>query len=264
MKKYFIPFLALLFALTSCTTVLQVEKRHYRKGFYVSHNSSTISNHAIVPEKKQQQDYLEKKIIDDTLISQKDARYSENKTEQKKTVTTVERKLQSQFNKAVKVARQKFLSNEKPKPKEKVPADRNTRISKIMGVVAIIMISIGLIVIEAAAFGLVPILIGIFCASIGLKFGRNAMSYGMKRQKGSLETDDDLKRKWKKARRAYLLNMAAIFILAFYILIRVAIVIVFVTLEGGSAIIGFALLLLGICLLLFLFFKIGLFRDLKE
>jgi Ca2+/Na+ antiporter len=101
----------------------------------------------------------------------------------------------------------------------------------------------------------VPLIIGLMFAFLGLRFGRDAIYKSTKKHAKEM-TEDEIHERKKKVKRSYLLNLFAILLFFLYLLLRFGIVAAF-------NIYGLAVLLVAIALVLYLLFRMGVFRDLK-
>ena len=247
--------LLFILTLTSCNTFLQVEKRHYRNGFYIQHTNSHTRTFSA--------DAISEKSVANFSIVKSDSASMVKPTSLFRKIEVVRKKSVNQFRKKINQVetKSKSLILEKEIKKAKEPGEpdeykHDIGVSMLFGIIAVLAVIIGLIVIEFSFFGLVPILIGICLAVIGRDFARKALQFGIKKRKGHEATDADLIAKRKKAKGTYILNLIAILIVLLYLLIRFGIV------AAGSAI-GITLLICGLCLILFFMFRLGVFRDLK-
>lgn len=256
MKRLYLLLLVLLVSISSCTSYFQVEKRHYRKGFYVQqhHSSERIhSANSVAPES------AVSTAVKEEVITEKENVQS---PPQKLAAVPVKKQIKKRIysfhkNTAVKFSRTDTIP-EKPQAKpEKDPYERPIKISRVMGINAIVLVCVGFVMIETFVFGLVLLLIGFGCAWLGLKFGRMALNSGSKKRKrGGGGSEESIARR-KRAKKAYWLNLTALLILIMYPLIRVG----FYAISSAT---GVAIMLLLIALMLFILFKLGVFRDLKD
>lgn len=252
MKLLQLLFVVCISAFCSCSS-WHIEKRHYRNGFYFNRgdaasirqtDSGNKADTLQVTPAEQDRNGFSEAICDTTKPALK-AGTSINDTP----ANNVEENCREENS-----VEDSVFSD--VKPPEDDPVERQIKITKILGWLALILVIIGLAGLEVTAFTLPLLLIGIGCAIFGLKMGSLAL-----RSTKSKTRDKDGNRvpdpKHIRAKRAYWLSLAAILLAAAYVAVRVIA-------AGGVSSIVIACVLLGICLLAFLLFKMGVFSDLSD
>lgn len=245
------PLCALiLFLLCSCNS-FHLEKRHYRNGFYFANSRSEIRNstqedHAYNGLGSGQND-----VSDSALTSAVNADSAKLESIEAESVLPSRNIEQSALEIEPDSSQNSITS-----PVEEDPVERQIRTTQVLGTVALTLVILGLLGIELSVYFLPLLLIGIGCAIFGLKIGKLALQntkYG-KRDKGGNKKPNE---KRSRAKRAYWLSLSTLLIVMGYVIIR------FVIIAGlGSVALAFALL--GVCLLIFLLFKMGVFSDLAD
>lgn len=246
MKFPFASILLILVFLSSCST-LQIEKRHYRDGFYISNN-----RHEFAPQTSGKTNNADNSFAGCSNQTDSSGEISAKATD------TLTQDLQV-VDETTSHAKEVFPFNCAPPDtthqakSDKDPLDRHLNIAKSLGIAGLILCAVGVLAVEVTPYVFPLLLIGIFCAILGLRFANLALQ---ETKLNGKRNKDKLHPRRREAKNAFWLAFSGILIVMAYVLIRMGI--------AGAGAIAFAVALAVIALVLFWMYRRGLFNNYSD